>query len=99
LRRIAGNGDDVGRSLRADAVDGGQQAADLMLAQFAFDVVVELTQPSAQDIEILAGVANLDAVGGAVVLTHRTPGGGDECSSEVEADLMPPVIAQRSQAL
>ena len=37
---IAELGDETGRGLGASAVDGGQQAADLMLTQFAVDIAV-----------------------------------------------------------
>jgi hypothetical protein len=41
---VADGGDDAGRGLGTDAVDGGEQLADLVLAQFAVEVAVEIAQ-------------------------------------------------------
>jgi hypothetical protein len=76
--RVADGTDDAGRHLRADAVDGSQHAADLMLAQLAVEVVIELAQAAAQQVEVLAGVAHLQAVRGPVMVADRTPSGVDE---------------------
>ena len=67
-----------GGGLGSDAVDSGEQAADFMATEFIFDVVVELAQSLAQRIEVLAGVADLDAIGGAVMLADGAAGGVDE---------------------
>ena len=75
---VADCGDDAGGGLGADAVDGGEQPADLVLAQFAVEVAVEIAQAAAQGVEVIAGVADLQAIGGAVVLSDGAPGGVDE---------------------
>jgi len=85
-RGVTDDGDDAGGGLRADAVDGGEQVTDLMLAQFALDIVVELAQPAAQQIQILAGVTHLDAVGHALMLADRMPCSVDQRAGEIETD-------------
>ena len=80
---IAEFGDQAGCGLRADAVDGGEQAANLVLAQFAFDVAVDIAQAVAQHVEVIAGIANLQAVGRAVMLANRAARCIDEGASEI----------------
>ena len=94
---VADRGDDAGRGLGADAVDGGEQPADLVLAQSAVEIAVELAQAAAQDVEVIAGVADLQAIGGAVVLSDGAAGGVAEQARQVQADVMAAVVAQGRQ--
>ena len=80
-----------------DAVDGGEQPAHLVLAQFAVEVAIELAQAAAQGVEVIAGVADLQAIGGAVMLSDGAAGGLDEQARQVQADVMVAVVAQGSQ--
>ena len=86
--------DDAGGGLRPDAVDGGQQAADLVGIEQILDVALDLGQATTPQVEILADVPGLEHVGGAMVLAdgplcslHQLPG-------QVRPDEVPPVIAQ-----
>ena len=92
---VADVGDDASRGLGADAVDGGEQAADLVLAQFAVEVAIEIAQAAAQGVEVIAGVTDLQAIGSAVMLSDRAACGVDECARQVQADVMAAVVAQR----
>ena len=94
---VADRGDDAGRGLGADAVDGGKQPADLVLAQFAVEVSVEIAQAVAQGVEVIAGVADLQAIGGAMVLSDRAPCGVDKLARQVQADVMAAVVAHGGQ--
>src|SRR2546427_264968 len=85
---VADFGDDAGGGIRANTVNGGQQPPDLMLAQFAFDVPVELAQAAAQHVEVITGVTDLQAVGGAVMLPDRAAGGVREGAGGGDVQLM-----------
>ena len=50
-------GDDARGRIGADAVDAGQQAADLMGVEQSADIAVEFLQAAAPEVEILADVA------------------------------------------
>jgi hypothetical protein len=54
----------AGGGCGADAVDGGQQGANLVITKRALDVRVDLAQTSAKHVEIFAGAVNLDATKG-----------------------------------
>ena len=82
---IAQFGDQACGGGGADAVDGGQQAADLMFAQFAVDVAVEFAQAAAQEVEVLAEVTHLDAISGAVVLADGALGSVDQGPRQILA--------------
>ncbi len=66
---VADGSDDAGRGLGTVAIDGGEQAAHLMFVQFAVEVAVEIAQAATQGVEVIAGVADLQAIGGAVMLS------------------------------
>ncbi len=58
-----GSDETAGRGLGTDAIDGGEQAAHLMFAvQFAVEVAVEIAQAATQGVEVIAGVADLQAI-------------------------------------
>jgi len=63
-------GDQARRRLRADALNGREQRPDLVVAQQTFDITLESTKAPAQQVEILTGVAHLDAIGLAVMASH-----------------------------
>ena len=70
-----------------------------MLAQLAVDIAIELVQAPAQGIEILARIADLNAIGGAVMTADRVACRVDKRAGKVESDLMAAIVAQGGQAL
>ena len=71
----AGDDADIGGALRPDAVDGGQELADLVAIEQARDVALDLGQAAPPQDEILAEVAGLRIIDRAVMLTDRALGG------------------------
>ncbi len=96
---VAEFGDQACGGVRADAIDGSEQLADLMLAQFAVDVAIELAQATAQDIEVLAGVTHLDAVRLGVMASDGVLRRLDQRAGQFRADLVTSVVAQLGEAL
>ena len=68
--------------------------ADLVVAQFAFDVALDFAQAAAQQVEVLAGVAGLQAVGRAVVLADGALCGLDQRAASSGPTLVAAVVAQ-----
>lgn len=97
LGGIAQLGDEAGGGLGADPVDGGQQGADLVVAQQALDVAREGAQAAAQQVEVFAGVADLDPVGLAMVAPDGDLGGLDELPGQGVPDRVAPVVAEAGE--
>jgi len=96
-RRVTYGGDDAGGCLRADAVDGEQQLADLVALEQAVDVALDLDQAPAPKVEVLADVAGLQPIRRPVVLTDGAFGGFDQLGGPLGSDQMAPVVAQLGQ--
>jgi len=90
--------DQARRGLGAYAVDGRQQRANVMVAQLALNVPLELLDPLPEDLQILAGIAHWDLIGRGLVLAHRLPSRLQERLRELRPDEMAPIIPQRGQA-
>src|SRR6185437_13053026 len=51
--RVADRGDDARGGVRTDPIDGRKKPADLVFAQLAFDVAIDLAQAAAQDGKVI----------------------------------------------
>jgi len=70
---IADGGDDAGCGLRPDALDGGQQLADLMSVEQVLDVILDFGKAITPQVEALAymHMAGLQRVGRSVMLADQ----------------------------
>src|SRR5512132_3401955 len=91
---IAEFGDEADHGVGADARDRGEQRADLVFFELAADVVVQFPDASAQQVQVLAGVADLDAVGGTMMVADRDLGRPDQRRGQLRADLVDAVVDQ-----
>src|SRR5215471_1112778 len=89
---LADFGDEASSGLRADPIDGGQQRADLVIAQRGLDATLELAQTTASDVDVFARVAHLNAVCVAVVTADRSLRSVDELACKFRTDLVPAVV-------
>jgi hypothetical protein len=96
-RRVADLGDDPRRTQGPDAVNRGQEAADLVDLEQPLDVALARLQALAPEDEVPADVADLDPVRRPVMLADRAPGGLDQLAGEFATDLVPAVVAQLGQ--
>ena len=94
----AGDDADIGGALRPDAVDGGQELADLVAIEQARDVALDLGQAAPPQDEILAEVAGLHIIDRAVMLTDRALGGLDQLLGQPGADQVTAVVGRAAPA-
>lgn len=90
--RVADPGQQAGGGLGPDARDRGEQLADVVGAEQALDVALDGAEAAAPEIEVLAGVADLQAIGLAVMLADRGRRGGSERLGHLLTDPVTPVI-------
>ena len=84
--------------MRAEAVDAGQELADLVGVEQALDVALDLDEPTTPEIEILADVPGLERVGRPVVLADRALRRRDQRFGELGPDQVAAVVAQLREA-
>ena len=85
--------------MRADAVDAGEELADLVGLEQALDVALDLLQAAAPEVEVLADVARLQRVDRPVMLADRALRRRDELLGELGADEVAAVVAQLGEPL
>jgi hypothetical protein len=68
-----------------------------VLHQAALDIVLARPQPTAQELDILAGIAYLQLVGLAVVSSDRLFGRFDQGTRQLLTDMMTAVVNQPGQ--
>src|SRR5713226_1790383 len=91
-------GDKHGRGVVADPGDAGEELADLVLLEPGGDIAIEPLKPLAQSLEVLAGVAYADLMGGRVLTANRNRGGVDQLLRQFLAYAVAAVVAQPGQA-
>ena len=94
---IAEFGDEPSGGVGADAFDRGEERADLVIIELAGDVAVQFPDASAQQVQVLAGVADLDAVGGTMMVADRDLGRRDQRRGQLRTDLVDAVVDQLSE--
>ena len=94
---VASLGHDASGGLRSDAVDSGQQFADLVLHQPMFNIALERPQPTAQQADIFAGVTYVQLIGLAVMSSDRLFGCFDQGPRQLLTDMMTAVVNQLGQ--
>jgi hypothetical protein len=85
VRGVADSRDEAGRGLRPDPWDGREELADIVGVQQALDITFHGAEAAAPEVEIFAGVADLQAIGLTVVLTDRGCRRGDECLRQLSS--------------
>jgi hypothetical protein len=96
-RGIAEFGDEHGRGIVADASDGGQELADLVLLELGGDIAIEPLKPLAQGLEVFASVTHTDLMRRAMLTPDRILGGIDQLPCEVLPDQVPSIIVELGQ--
>lgn len=89
-----------GRGLRPNALDGRQAPTDLMVIEQAVDITLGIAQTAPQEVEVLAGAADLNLIDLAMVTAHgargrREQGGGEFVTDPVAAVPEPGQAAER----
>jgi hypothetical protein len=84
--------------LGTDTVDTGEELSDLLGIEPALDIGFEITNSAAQNVDVSAGVTDLQLKRLGVVLGHGDLGGSDEGAGELLADVVATIVTNSVQA-
>src|SRR5215472_11088804 len=96
-RQIAELANQAGRGLCADASNRSEQFADLVRIKLPLDLILDLIQSAALQLDVFASVSHLQPVGLGVMLSHRVLGRLDHPAREAGAHLVATVVTQGSE--
>ena len=99
LGRVADPGDQASRRLRPDAWDRRQEFADIVSAEQTLDIALHGAEAATPEVEVFAGIADLQTIGLAVVLADRGRRRGNERLGQCLPHAVAPVNAQPGQNL